>query len=176
LRSRPMATRLIDAEANLWFFTNEYSDKVSEILNERNINLSYSLPGKHKYVSISGRAELVHDREKMKELWNPVLKAWFPEGLEDADLALLKVKILQGEYWDAEASKMKQFVQIAKSIMTGSTYDAGEHGHFDAAPSVDVTPAGAAIVSTPTGEGVVEPLASEEENPYVTTSQTESTK
>ena len=159
LRSRPMSTRLIDAEANLWFFTNEFSEKVAEILRDRTVNLSYAAPDKHKYVSISGRAQVVHDREKMKELWNPILKAWFPDGLEDPELALLKVTILQGEYWDAEASRMKQFVQIAKSIVTGSTYEAGEHGHFEA--------------STPTP---VAPTLVVAEGGYDDTSQTESTK
>ncbi|SDK33400.1 General stress protein 26 [Catalinimonas alkaloidigena] len=128
LRSRPMATRLLDAEGNLWFFTNEFSGKVNEIMNDHDVNLSYSHPDKQKYVSISGKANLIVDKEKMKQLWNPILKAWFPDGLEDPNLALLKVRIIHGEYWDDTASKVSQFVKIAKSIVTGGTYDSGDHG------------------------------------------------
>ncbi|MFI7546199.1 pyridoxamine 5'-phosphate oxidase family protein [Actinoplanes sp. NPDC049599] len=40
-----------------------------------------------------------HDRAKVEELWNPMLKAWFPEGLETPDLRLIKVHAETAECW-----------------------------------------------------------------------------
>ncbi len=41
------------------------------------MNVSFSDPPHQSYVSISGRGEIVQDKAKAKELWNPYLKAWF---------------------------------------------------------------------------------------------------
>ena len=128
LRSRPMSTAQFDDEGNLWFFTNEHSGKADELQVNHQICLSYSLPSKNSYISISGDARIVNDWAKMKELYNPAIKAWFPKGLDDPELALLKVTPHQAEYWDSSSSKMVILYQMAKAIFTGHKYHDGEHG------------------------------------------------
>src|SRR5579864_1232595 len=88
LRSRPMATQNTPFDGTLWFFTEINSGKVGEIEGERHVNVSYADPNAQKYVSVSGLASVVQDRAKAAELWSPVLKAWFPLGLEDPSMAL----------------------------------------------------------------------------------------
>lgn len=73
----------------------------------------------------------MRDKEKAKELWKPLLKAWFPKGLEDPDLALLKVSVESAEYWDAPSSKMVQIAGIAKAAVTGQRYQGGENKKLD---------------------------------------------
>ncbi|NEU07086.1 pyridoxamine 5'-phosphate oxidase family protein [Flavihumibacter sp. R14] len=131
LRSRPMSTAQFDAEGNLWFFTSEYSEKADEVAGDHEICLAYSSPSKNTYISISGYARIVNDWSKMKELYNPAIKAWFPKGLDDPDLALLKVSPLQAEYWDSSSSKMITLFQIAKAIVTGEKYHEGQHGKIE---------------------------------------------
>ena len=67
----------------------------------------------------------------MKELYNPAIKAWFPQGLDDPNLALLKVTPLQAEYWDSSSSKMITLLQMAKAIATGEKYNEGQHGKIE---------------------------------------------
>src|SRR5919112_3962266 len=93
LRSRPMATQQNDFDGNLWFFTSVDSAKVAEISHHQKVNLSYAEPGDQKYVSVSGTCEVTRDRAKMQELWNPVFKAWFPNGLDEPNIGLLKVSV-----------------------------------------------------------------------------------
>src|SRR5688572_29737183 len=93
LRSRPMSTQEYEGNDMLWFFTSNETHKVDEIEADSRVNVAYSKPDDNVYVSISGRASISKDRAKMEELWNPVLKAWFPDGLEDPTLCLLKVNI-----------------------------------------------------------------------------------
>jgi general stress protein 26 len=129
LRSRPMATQDVDVEFDgaLWFYTEAGSDKVREIQAHPEVNLSYS-DGKSTYVSVSGSAELVRDRHQMEELWNPSLEAWFPKGLDDPDIALLRVAVEKAEYWDAPDSKLVQTLAFTKAVLTGQRFEGGEHG------------------------------------------------
>ena len=128
LRSRPLATRQFDSEGNLWFFTSLTSPKAKEIERDPHVNLAYANPKRMDYVSVSGTAELIRDRAKMKELWTPWIKPWFPNGLDDPDLALLRVSVDYAEYWDAPGSTAKQVYGLAKAVSTGKTDALGEHG------------------------------------------------
>lgn len=131
LHSRPMATSDVDDEGNLWFFTNEFSEKIDQLERDPHVSVSYSNPSKNTYIAIRGIAGLVTDRAKLEELYTPALKAWFPKGLDDPKLALLKVKTEQAEYWDSSSSKMITFFNILKAVVTGDKYDAGDHGKIN---------------------------------------------
>ncbi|MBC7692346.1 MAG: pyridoxamine 5'-phosphate oxidase family protein [Methylotenera sp.] len=134
LRSRPMATQNSEFDGTLWFFTREHSPKVEEVQKHHMINLSYAEPSDNRYISITGRAELVKDENKARELWNPLLKAWFPKGLSDPELALLKVTVDHAEYWETTSSTMVQVVGFLKAVTTGKKADhVGDHGKLDLA-------------------------------------------
>lgn len=130
--SRPMATQEVDENGVMWFFTGKSSHKVQEIGREHQVNVAYGDSSTHKYVSVSGTAELVKDPAKEKELWNPFYEAWFPGGLEDPDLALLKVQISQAEYWDVPG-KVATLLAFAKQKLTGSRGEIGDHGKLEVA-------------------------------------------
>ena len=128
LHSRPMSLNGdVDDEGNLWFFTSSNSHKASEIERTPNVNVSFIDTRKQQYVSISGAAELVHDRQKIKELWKPVLKAWFPDGPDQADVALLKVKVKKAEYWDGPSSTIAQAISFVSAILAGKQVEMGEN-------------------------------------------------
>jgi general stress protein 26 len=131
LRSRPMATQEAEFDGDLWFFTAAGSPKVDEVERDERVNVSYAAPDDNRYVSLSGTARLVRDGTKAKELWTPALKAWFPEGLDDPDLALLRVRVEKAEYWDSPSSKMVQLAGFVKAIATGQRADLGENEKLD---------------------------------------------
>lgn len=129
LRSRPMATQKTAFDGTLWFFTRASSPKVDEVERAHEVNLSYAAPDSNTYVSVSGTAQLVRDKGKAEELWNPILKAWFPRGLEDPDLALLRVTVHKAEYWDSPSSTMVQIAGFVKAVATGHSYQPGRGEH-----------------------------------------------
>jgi general stress protein 26 len=128
LRSRPMSTQEVDENGELWFFTRDDTHKVEEIERDNRVNIAYSKPENNTYISVAGRAELVKDRAKIEELWNPIHKAWFPEGLDDPHLALLKIRIEEAEYWDSPSSTLVQIAGFLKALATGQEADSGDHG------------------------------------------------
>ena len=128
LRSRPMSTQEFEFDGDLWFFTSDRTHKVEEIEKDSRVNVSYSAPDDNKYVSVSGTATISKERAKMEELWNPILKAWFPDGLETPDLCLLKVNVEVAEYWDSSSSTLVQIVGFVKAMVTGQQMDGGEYG------------------------------------------------
>ena len=133
LHSRPMSLNGdVDEEGNLWFFTSSQSHKASEIERTPNVNISFIDTGDQRYVSISGVAQLLQDKQKIKELWKPVLKAWFPDGPDQPDVALLKVKMTKAEYWDGPSSTISQAVSFVSAIITGKQVEPGENKKLDA--------------------------------------------
>lgn len=105
LHSRPMSIcGDIDRDGVLWFFTFADSHKVVEIEHCQQVNVSFAAPSQQQYVSISGTAEIVKDHHKLQEKWQPELQTWFPRGLNEPNIALLKVKINKVDYWDSRYS------------------------------------------------------------------------
>jgi general stress protein 26 len=130
VQSRPMQTIQVDSEGAIWFFTNEYSEKVDDISKDNTIYLMYAHPGQNTYLHVTGRCSIVNDRQKMEELWSPIVKAWFPKGLEDPALSLLKVEANEASYWDGTSNKFVVFYNIVKAIAKGEQSDQGEFGHL----------------------------------------------
>jgi len=128
LRSRPLQTLQADEQGRLWFFVSASSPKIDELQREHgNVCLAYADTAKQDYVSISGRGEIVRDRARMKELWSPWVKVWFPEGLEDPDLALLCVQMEKAEYWDSPGSAVRRLYALVKARATGDKDAIGEN-------------------------------------------------
>lgn len=127
LRSRPMQTQENEFDGTLWFFTGASSHKVLEVQHEARVNVSYSAPDKNRFVSVSGTATLVRDKAKIDELWKPALKAWFPDGKDDPEVALLKIRVEQAEYWDTPSNKAVHMIGFVKAVATGQSYQPGEN-------------------------------------------------
>lgn len=126
--TRPMAT--IEAENNgtLWFYTDIRSIKVEEVSTDRKVHLTFAHPGKDSYLDVWGTASVVTDKQQIKDKWNPMVKAWFPDGVDDPNLALLKVQPGESYYWDSETGKMVKFLKMAASAVTGKRLAEGAEG------------------------------------------------
>lgn len=127
LVSRPMTALEMDAEGYLWFFASTDADQTVALDSDDSVNLAFADPNHSKYLSISGSAEVAKDRAKIEALWNSRAAAWFPEGKDDPELCLIKVRPIGVEYWEGPAKAVELF-GVAKAILTRSRYDnGGEH-------------------------------------------------
>ena len=129
MSSRPMAVQDVPFDGTLWFLTRSGSDKVEEIAEDRHVTLTFAQPSDSKYLALKGRARVSQDRAKIHELWNPMYKAWFPKGEDDPEIAVLRVDVTEGDYWEASGSKLVMLVKYAAASVTGGKVPVGEAGH-----------------------------------------------
>ena len=129
--TRPMATIEVEDDGTLWFYTDIRSIKVEEVHNQHDIHLTYAHPGKETYLDVWGSAEIVSDRQQVVDKWSPIVKGWFPDGINDPHLGLLKVQPYEVYYWVAETGKMVQFFKMAASIVSGNRLAEGAEGSLN---------------------------------------------
>ncbi|MCA0455161.1 MAG: pyridoxamine 5'-phosphate oxidase family protein [Chloroflexi bacterium] len=125
LHSRPMSTQQTEFDGDIWFFTSLDTQKAADIKEDQTVNVAYAAPDQQRYISVSGKARLVNDKAKMKELWSPVYKIWFKDGLDDPQLRLIKVSVNTAEYWDSPHGIINKIIGFADAIIHK---DAGKMG------------------------------------------------
>ena len=128
LQSVPMARQEVEPSGELWFISARDTRHVSDIAARP-----------------AGRADLLEQRRlgvdprhrhrrrrqaKLEELWNTFAEAWLPGGPEDPNATLIRVDVEGGEYWDTPGGRVASLLSLAKTKLTGETYDA-EHGTAD---------------------------------------------
>jgi len=137
LTSRPMTIQQVDpSPVAVWFFTSKHGELATSLGQGGPANLSVSDHGDSFYVSIAGTARLVDDRAQKEALWSTMAKAWFPGGVDDPNLALIRMDVDGVEYWDSDHSKMVQMLMMAKAAVTGNPpTNIGTHGSLGAQPA-----------------------------------------
>ena len=132
LHSRPMATRKVEGDGDLWFFSKRDSRKVEELTAAPHVLVNFADPRKQRFVTITGKAEVVSERAKVEAMWSEVYRAWFPDGAKDDNVVLIRVEAAQAEYWDTPTSAVVYAYGYLKAVVTGQPARAGDVGKVDA--------------------------------------------
>lgn len=130
--ARPMAVQDKPFDGTLWFLTRRSSDKVSELEQDRHVTLTFSEPSDSKYITLKGRGTVTQDRGKIHELWNPMYKAWFPQGEDDPEITVLRVDVVEGFFWEASSSKILMYAKYLAAAVTHGAVPVGTAGHVRA--------------------------------------------
>lgn len=137
LTSRPMTPLEMDETGQFWFFTA----RDSEVFDGRGpVSLAFVDPGKSVYVTVGGEAALVEDRERIRALWTPMARPWFPDGPDSPDLALLCVRPNSADTWEGPHSKVLRVLAMAASVAAARPIGLGDHDHV--APPTDTSDTG----------------------------------
>ena len=116
LVSRPMKTQEIEFDGDLWFFTKKETNKYEEIVHDQDVNVAYA--GK-SYVSVRGRADIVEDLDKKKELWSTAYENIMQTSYDDPNVILIKVTTEAAEYW--ETGNLTKKIAFLYKRMTGQS-------------------------------------------------------
>ena len=130
LESRPMSVQDIDDNGYLWFLSDKRSNKNLEINLNSTVELFFA-KGHDSFLSLHGHASILYDRDKIKELWNPIIKVWMTEGVDDPNLSIIKVVPEDGYYWNNKHGKMVAIVKMTAALLTGKTMDDGIEGNLE---------------------------------------------
>ena len=125
LTSRPMALQEVEFDGDLWFFAERASRKVGHLDAHPEVNVTVGSGA--TWVSLTGRAAVVDDAAKKRELWNSATEAWLPQGPDDAGVVLLRVEATSAEYWDTPGGRIATVLSFAKAKVTGQRFSGGEN-------------------------------------------------
>ena len=125
LTSRPMALQEVEFDGDLWFFVARDARVVDHVRVNPQVNVTVGTGS--TWVSLTGRAVVVEDDAKKRELWNTVVEAWFPQGPESEEVVLLKVDGDSAEYWDTPGGRAASLLSFVKAKATGRPYSGGEN-------------------------------------------------
>jgi general stress protein 26 len=121
--SRPMAVQKVDEDGTCWFLSASDSHKNADIAQDSNVRLMFQGSSHSDFLVLFGEASVSRDQEKIKELWEPILKTWFTEGVDDPRITVLRVVPREGYYWDTKHGEMVAFAKQMIGAAIGKTLD-----------------------------------------------------
>ena len=136
LVSRPMATQEKRPRVDFWFVTSTETHKVDELQAQPEVNLAYYNNKSREWVSVSGTARLVSDRDLIRTLYKPDWKAWFGDeggdrngGPNDPRLVLIEIEAHEATYLKSNQPRAVQLFKVAKAMITGEPPKIGDMRH-----------------------------------------------
>lgn len=129
--TRPMAVQEIDEEGNIWFLSAEDSLKNKELGVDPFVQLLFQGSTHSDFLSVHGRAAITKDKDKIKQLWTPLAKTWFTEGINDPRITVIKVEPDGGHYWDTKHNMLVAFAKQIAGAITGQTLDDSIQGDIN---------------------------------------------
>lgn len=120
---RPMSVHEVDERGHLWFLSANDSHKNAEIAVDPSVRLYFQGSAHSDFLFLTGTATISRDPSKIKELWKPILKTWFTEGVDDPRITVIKVVPTDGYYWDTKHGSAIAGVKMLIGAAIGKTMD-----------------------------------------------------
>ena len=125
MRARPMAMRPARDEGAIYFLTDVDAPKADEIRRDETICLALADNKSQKYVSITGYAEIIDDRDRVEEIWSIYDKAFWPDK-NDPRIRILRVTPESAEFWEGVGAVVSA-VKLVAAIASGERMNIGEN-------------------------------------------------
>lgn len=120
---RPMSVREADDAGQLWFLSASDSHKNAEIAANPAVRLYFQKNAHSGFLELEGHAEIITDRERIRDLWNFMLKTWFTEGEDDPRITVIRVIPRRGYYWDNKHGDAVAGAKVVVGAVIGKTLD-----------------------------------------------------
>ncbi len=121
--TRPMSVRKVDEAGHLWFLSANDSHKNRELVIDPAVKLYFQGSAHSDFLHLEGEAVISSDPEKIRELWEPLLKTWFTEGIDDPRISVIQVIPSEGYYWDTKHGIMVAGIKMVIGATIGKTMD-----------------------------------------------------
>ena len=119
----PMSVQKIDENGTLWFLSPIDSHKNEDLLHDPAAQLLFKGSDYSDFLSLYGTAVVSRDEEKIRELWEPLLKTWFTEGKDDPRITVIEFTPEHGYYWDTKHAQVVAFAKQVIGAAIGKTLD-----------------------------------------------------
>jgi general stress protein 26 len=129
--ARPMSVQKIDEAGHLWFLSPSDSHKNLELAMTPSVTLYFQGSPHSDFLQLNGEATVSTDKEKIKELWEPILKTWFTEGIDDPRITVIEVVPTEGYYWDTKHGNAVAGIKMLIGAALGKTMDDSIEGTLE---------------------------------------------
>jgi general stress protein 26 len=129
LHARPVEARAdaSDKAAGLiYVVTDMRSTKADEIAARPGVVLTFVDRGENAYLSVTGRAKVLRDVAKTRELWRKTDDLWW-SGFDDPNVCLLRIEAMTAELWDGPASNAVFVWEFLKATVSGAEPALGQN-------------------------------------------------
>lgn len=120
---RPMSIQQVEDNGDLWLVSANDSHTNQEIQLSPAVKLYFKGSKHSDFLYLTGTATILEDKQKIKELWKPLMKTWFTEGENDPRISLIKVSPASGYYWDTKNGNMVAGIKMLIGAAIGKTLD-----------------------------------------------------
>jgi general stress protein 26 len=127
---RPMSVQKIDEQGICWFLSANDSHKNAEIQKDPTVRLYFQGSAHAEFLHLVGTAEILVDRQKINQLWQPLAKVWFTEGVTDPRITVIKFTPRSGYYWDNKHGKLVAGAKMVAGALLGKTLDDSIEGRL----------------------------------------------
>jgi general stress protein 26 len=131
--ARPMSVQQVDDEGNLWFLSASDSHKNRELERDPAVVLYFQGSAHSDFLHLKGIATISDDREKIAELWEPIIGTWFTGGVDDPRITAIKVTPSEGYYWDNKHGNAIAALKIVVGAVLHKTMDDSIEGKLEVA-------------------------------------------
>lgn len=90
----------------LWFVADARALMEWESRRRQVVTLSFQSPDERVYLRLSGRTEVVADHTVAAKIWRPTFRRWFPAGVSDPRLLLVKFSTDDAEYYQTSVGRI----------------------------------------------------------------------
>ena len=129
--ARPMNVRRVDDDGTLWFLSASDSHKNAELARDPSVTLYFQGSAHSDFLCLRGRATVSKDNAKIKELWEPILRTWFTEGIDDPRITVIRFTPTDGYYWDTKHGNAVAGVKMLIGAAIGKTLDDSIEGTLE---------------------------------------------
>ncbi len=129
-KSRPMSVQKTDEAGHIWFLSAKDSVKNMELAADTRVSLFFQGSSYSDFLELNGYAVVTDDRAKIEELWEPTVKAWFTEGIDDPRISVIEFIPETGYYWDNKHGNAIAGIKVLISAVSGKTMDDSIEGNL----------------------------------------------
>jgi general stress protein 26 len=127
---QPMTAFCEKGDGTVWFYCRRDNDLVRDA-GAGGKAMMCLVTGDDSFTAcVGGTLHVDPDRERIERFWNPVVRAWFPEGKDDPQLTLLRLDPVDAMVWVGHDNPLRFGFEIAKANLTGQQPDAGDAAHL----------------------------------------------
>jgi general stress protein 26 len=129
LHARPVEARADasdKAAGVVYVVTDVRSPKADEIAARPAVVLTFVDQSENAYLSVTGRAKVLRDVAKTRELWRTTDELWW-SGYDDPNVCLLRIDATTAELWDGPASNAVFVWEFLKAKVGGAEPELGQN-------------------------------------------------